>query len=101
MSTTLTLDVTSILEMALLALLVAVALPFGRAPTAQRQAGLGLLRGGIGCLVGAGAWLGAQLAGQALEPRIAPKWAQVPMVSIPVPPPMAPPPATSPGSRDI
>ncbi len=85
MTTSLTFDMTAILEMVAMALMVAFAVRFPQADDWLTQAKRGALRAGIGCVVAVATWASIQVIGQLAEPVVAPKWAAAPIISIPVP----------------
>jgi len=83
MTASLTLDVTSVLEMAALAVLAAFALRLPPARSRMGEAGRGVFRALCGSVAAVAVWVSLQLAGQVLEPRIAPQWAMAPIVTVP------------------
>lgn len=95
MTATISVTAADILEMALMAVLIAVVLPFGVAKGRLQEAGRGVAKALVGCALSFGAWGGFQVAGQALDAKIAPKWA-TPSLSIPLPPVQMP----APPARD-
>lgn len=85
MTTSITFDMTAILEMVAMALMVAFAVRLPQAKDWLTQAKRGATRAAIGCVVAVAAWSAIQVVGQLAEPVVAPKWAAAPIISIPVP----------------
>lgn len=85
MTTSITFDMTAILEMVAMALMVAFAVRLPQADDWLTQAKRGAVRAAVGCVVAVAAWSTIQVIGQLAEPAVAPKWAAAPIISIPVP----------------